>query len=87
VHLHYVYILRSVENPKQIYIGSTNDLRKRLAQHNAGKSIHTNKFKPWIIETYFAFSTLEIAENFEKYLKTGSGRAFAARHLHTNSDV
>ena len=79
--MHYVYILRSVEHPKQKYVGSTNDLMKRIAEHNAGKSIHTNKFKPWMIEVYFAFSILEVAERFEKYLKSGSGRAFAARHL------
>jgi putative endonuclease len=43
----YVYILRSVNHPAQTYIGSTEDLRARLAQHNAGRSIHTKKFKPW----------------------------------------
>ena len=42
----YVYLLRSKTNPDQTYVGSTSDLRKRLAEHNAGKSIHTNKFKP-----------------------------------------
>jgi len=41
------YILRSKTHPDQTYVGSTNDLRKRLAEHNSGKSIRTNKFKPW----------------------------------------
>ena len=45
--MYYAYILRSENFPDQTYIGSTSDLRKRLAEHNAGKSIHTNKFKPW----------------------------------------
>jgi len=45
--VHYVYILRSIAHPKQIYIGYTHDLKTRLAQHNAGKSAHTSKFAPW----------------------------------------
>jgi hypothetical protein len=45
--MYHVYLLRSMPNPNQTYIGSTGDLRKRLAEHNAGKSTHTNKFKPW----------------------------------------
>ena len=77
----YVYILRSIDHPKQIYVGSTHDLRTRLAQHNAGKSIHTNKFKPWELAVYVAFPDGELAGRFEKYLKTGSGRAFTVRHL------
>jgi putative endonuclease len=77
----YVYIFRSVNHPSQVYIGSTHDLRARLAQHNAGQSIHTNKFKPWKIEAYVALPEKDLAHRFERYLKTGSGRAFANRHL------
>jgi putative endonuclease len=79
----YVYILRSVNHPERTYIGSTHDLRSRLAQHNAGKSIHTNKFKPWDLTAYVALQDKLLAETFERYLKTGSGRAFARRHLTT----
>jgi putative endonuclease len=79
--VYYVYILRSESSSKQTYIGSTHDLRTRLAQHNSGKSIHTNKFKPWKISVYVAFQEKELAEKFEKYLKTGSGRVFSSRHL------
>ena len=42
----YVYILRSQTHPRETYIGSTGDLRKRLGEHNAGKSTHTNKLNP-----------------------------------------
>jgi putative endonuclease len=77
----YVYILRSVYHPAQTYIGCAHDLRARLAQHNAGRSIHTNKFKPWKIQAYVALTDKEIADRFERYLKTGSGRAFANKHL------
>ena len=79
----YVYILRSERQPRQTYVGSTADLRTRLTEHNSGKSIHTNKFKPWKLEAYVALKRKEAADRFERYLKTGSGRAFAKRHLHT----
>lgn len=79
--MHYVHILRSIAHPDQTYLGSTSDLKKRLADHNAGKSIHTNKFKPWTLEAYVALPHKELADKFEKYLKSGSGRAFTARHL------
>ena len=77
----YAYILRSINNPEQRYIGSTSDLRKRLAVHNAGGVPHTAKFRPWKIETYIAFETEERARAFEIYLKSGSGHAFAKRHF------
>jgi len=79
--MHYVYILRSENSPDQTYVGSTSDLRKRLAQHNAGKSIHTHKFKPWNLMAYIALPEKRLAEELESYLKSGSGRAFAKRHL------
>jgi putative endonuclease len=79
--MYYVYLIRSETRPDQTYIGSTLDLRSRLEQHNSGRSTHTNKFKPWKLEVYVALQHKELAENFEKYLKTGSGRAFAKRHL------
>ena len=77
----YTYILRSIKNPGQRYIGSTSDLRKRLAVHNAGGVPHTAKFRPWKVETYIAFETEERARAFEIYLKSGSGHAFAQRHF------
>jgi putative endonuclease len=80
---YYVYILRSKIDPEQTYVGSTHDLRSRLAQHNTGKSIHTNKFKPWDLMAYIGLPEKQLAERFERYLKSGSGRAFALRHLLT----
>jgi putative endonuclease len=61
-------------------VGRVNGYRE-LAPHNSGKSIHTNKFKPWNLLAYVALSEKQLAEKFEKYLKGGSGRAFAKRHL------
>ena len=77
----YTYILRSISQPEQRYIGSTADLKSRLAKHNAGEVPHTSKFKPWKVESYFAFETKEKVAAFEAYLKTGSGRSFANRHF------
>ncbi|HEY2137521.1 MAG TPA: GIY-YIG nuclease family protein [Xanthobacteraceae bacterium] len=77
----YVYLLESVSFPGQIYVGHTNDLRSRLAAHNAGQSPHTAKYKPWRLVTYLAFSDEAKAIDFERYLKTASGRAFAEKRL------
>jgi predicted GIY-YIG superfamily endonuclease len=79
--MHYVYLLRSVADPKQTYIGLTDDLRARMERHNAGASAHTSKFKPWEIMSYTAFRDRSKAAAYERYLKTGSGHAFAKRRL------
>jgi putative endonuclease len=77
----YVYILQSEANPKNHYVGLTDDLRKRLEKHNAGDVSHTAKFRPWRIQTAIAFTDRDRASQFERYLKTGSGRAFAKKRL------
>ena len=77
----YVYILESVNSAERFYIGVTGDLRDRLKRHNAGEVTHTSKWLPWRIKTYVAFSDDARAYAFEKYLKSGSGRAFAKRRL------
>jgi predicted GIY-YIG superfamily endonuclease len=79
--LNYVYILQSIGRPDQFYTGLCADVQKRLAAHNAGQSPHTAKFKPWRLISYHYFSEPGPAAAFERYLKTGSGRAFAAKHL------
>ena len=76
-----MYLLRSRTHPEQTYIGSTHDLRKRLAESSAGKSIHTSKFKPWDMMAYVALPEKHLVEKFDLYLKSGSGREFAKRHL------
>ena len=76
-----VYIIRSLSNPEQRYIGLTNDLNARLATHNSGGSPHTSKFRPWELETAIAFHDRAKAAAFEQYLKTGSGFAFANKHF------
>lgn len=77
----YVYILRSQSDPRRIYRGVTRDLQTRLKDHNKGKSVHTNKYKPWRLVFYAAFEDKASAERFEAYLKTASGIAFARKRL------
>ena len=77
----YAYILQSIAQPSELYRGHTADLKQRLSEHNAGKCPHTSKYLPWKLKFYAAFETLEQAQHFEQYLKTGSGHAFAKRHL------
>jgi len=77
----YVYILRSLEFPGQIYTGCTDDIQKRLLEHNSGKSAHTKRWMPWELQFYAVFTTKTAAYAFERYLKTPSGRAFAKKHF------
>jgi putative endonuclease len=79
--MYYAYILQSVSHPREYYRGHTADLKARLADHHAGKSPHTAKFSPWKLVFYAAFASLELAQHFEQYLKSGSGHAFAKRHF------
>jgi len=77
----YVYLLRSLSHPDQRYVGLIDSLKKRLAEHNAGKSPHTSKYAPWKVVVAVFFEGRAKAEAFEHYLKQGSGHAFANRHF------
>ncbi|MGI9169874.1 MAG: GIY-YIG nuclease family protein [Caulobacteraceae bacterium] len=79
--MRYVYLLESAGNALHRYVGITSDLKRRLAEHNSGKASHTSKFMPWRLVTYVAFSDQRKAVAFEIYLKSGSGHAFANKHL------
>ena len=79
--MHYVYLLRSISHPDQIYVGLTDDLGRRLETHNAGRSPHTAKHRPWEVVAVVGLASREMAVRFESYLKSGSGRAFGARHF------
>jgi len=77
----YVYFLQSITHPDQNYVGLTDDLKARLEVHNSGGSPHTSKHTPWRLVTYVGFSDETKAVAFERYMKTGSGRAFAKKRL------
>ena len=79
--MYFVYSIQSKNNPDKYYVGLTTDVEQRLVEHNSGKSIHTNKFKPWKLVSYTAFVEKSRAKKFEDYLKTSSGRAFAKKRL------
>ena len=79
--MYFVYILQSQKDPSQYYVGQTDNISRRLSDHNQGKSIYTNKYKPWMLISYTAFLNQPRANEFEKYLKRGSGHAFMKRHL------
>ncbi len=77
----YVYLLRSINFPDKTYIGFTEDLKARMKAHNAGESKHTSKYAPWELVCYHAFADKRKAQEFEHYLKTGSGQAFAKKRF------
>ena len=79
---HNVYILQSESQPETFYAGFTDlPVEERLVYHNAGKVPHTAKHRPWRVKTYVAFTKRDQALAFERYLKSHSGRAFAAKRL------
>jgi len=78
---YYVYIIQSESFSGRYYTGFTEDLGARLSDHNSGKNSHTSKFRPWKIKTAVAHTDRQNALDFERYLKTPSGRAFAKKRL------
>ena len=78
---HYVYILQSESDPTHFYTGFTQNLENRVKEHNSGRNRHTAKSRPWKIKTAVAFDDRQRALDFERYLKTPSGRAFAKKRL------
>src|SRR5262245_2461829 len=77
----YVYVLRNYGTPPRYYTGLTSDVTRRLAEHNVGRCRHTAKYVPWVIDVMIEFPDEQRAVAFERYLKSGSGVAFAQRHL------
>ena len=83
--MHYVYILKCADNKP--YTGCTNDLKDRIKRHTAGYVDATKSRLPVKLESYFALNDEKIAFKFEKYLKSGSGRAFSKKHFGVSKDV
>lgn len=77
----FVYILRSESDPARHYVGVTADVDERLAWHNGGPSGVTIPHRPWRVVVQIEFADERSAVRFERYLKSGSGRAFARRHF------
>ena len=76
--MYYVYSLKCEDG---FYIGCTDDLRGRLERHQKGHVPATAKRLPIELEFYFGIKDKYKAFEFEKYLKSGSGRAFIKKHF------
>jgi putative endonuclease len=77
----FAYVMRNKGKPPQFYVGLTSDVNGRLADHNAGNCPHTASRRPWFLHVAIEFPDEDRAIRFERYLKSGSGRAFAKRHF------
>lgn len=78
--MYYSYILLSSKS-HIFYYGYTSDLKNRFKLHNSGKVFSTKPHIPWKLVWYGAFDTEKEAKDFELYLKSGSGKAFAYKRL------
>jgi predicted GIY-YIG superfamily endonuclease len=81
VSMHYVYLIESIGWPGKKYVGYTGNLRHRIAYHNFGQNLSTAPYKPWRLRGYLAFDSKSKALAFERYMKSGSGHAFANKRL------
>ena len=77
----FVYILKNSETPPRFYTGLTSNVPKRHLEHNEGHCHHTARYRPWTVDVAIEFADERRAIAFERYLKSGSGVAFAQRHL------
>ena len=75
----YVYFLEL--NNGDIYVGSTDDLRRRFNSHSSGYVASTSKYFSVILRSYVAVMNETTARRLERYFKSGSGKAFAKKRL------
>jgi putative endonuclease len=78
--MYFTYVLES-DQGNHWYFGVTNNINRRISEHNSGKSAHANKYKPWKLRFCASFIDRPCAEKFEKYLKSHAGRAWMSKHL------
>lgn len=79
--MYFVYLLQSIKYSDKRYIGFSENVRQRLIDHNSGSSHHTKDHKPWKLIMVLGFQEKIKALEFEKYLKSGSGRSFANKRF------
>ena len=77
----YVYLLRSLKRQDRTYVGVTNDVPSRVKKHNDSGTKYTATHRPWELSGYIAVGDKSKAVELERYLKAGSGQAWARRHL------
>lgn len=76
----YVYVLKSMQHD-YLYIGSTNELEKRLVRHNSGNVVSTRPYCPFTLEAYVAVKSEDKARELEIYFKGGSGKAILKKRI------
>ncbi|MBA3812166.1 MAG: GIY-YIG nuclease family protein [Caulobacteraceae bacterium] len=81
----YVYFLKLANG--DVYVGSTNDLRRRFGSHQSGQVHSTRSHLPAALESYVAVKDEITARSLERYLKSGSGKAFANKRLLTSGGI
>ena len=79
--MNYVYILRSQKLSEKLYIGLTTNVERRIAEHNRDIRGYTKQYAPWELEVSIEFRNKKVAEDFERYLKSGSGFAFMKKRF------
>lgn len=79
--MYFVYLIQSIKNTEKIYTGYTINIQQHLDQHDFGASIYKSDHRPWKLVTYICFDDEAKALSFEKYLKVGSGHAFAVKRF------
>ena len=77
----FVYVLKNSNPAPHFYVGLTSNVSARVSEHNKGGCTHTASRRPWQVHVVIEFSDEARAIRFERYLKSGSGRAFAKRHF------
>lgn len=80
IHMCHVYVLQS-DSDEGFYIGFSTDLRRRLKEHQEGRSFATSYRRPWRLIYYEAYLEEADALGREKYLKSGGGRRFLKAQL------
>ena len=75
----YVYFLQLSNG--DIYVGSTNDLQRRLESHQRGQVSSTTAYLPILLNSYVAVLTERKARELERIFKSGSSKAFAKKRF------
>ena len=78
--MYYIYILKSTKDGK-LYVGYSNNVKRRFAKHNAGKIKVTRNRRPFKLIYYEAYLNQQDATEREKYFKTGWGRTHLKKVL------
>ena len=76
----YVYVLKSLKNGRR-YTGSTNNLIRRIYEHNSGQTKYTSQTRPFELVYKEEYNTSLEAGKRERFLKTGKGREFLSKIL------